>query len=452
MGINKEKTLRTLFIHYVISLGLILLVILFANYWFINSKVVFYPPNYSEQVIQANYQALQESDQVSQDILSPMSRFGVYNPNGRYLYGNLPAEDSQDYWETYQSGGVSTGLSTYIQAIDRDDQVLLVAYPVTLQFQNDNLRETLPNAELVMTIVVLGEIILLIILWANRLSKQVSQELSTLSEATDRIKDQNLDFEVRASNIREVNEVLWGIDTMRASLKESLESQWLLEKRNQEQIAALAHDIKTPLTIAKGNADLLGETELTEEQMAYRQDIETSTDQMYDYIEKLIAITKTNINQNVKANRTEITVWLEKVKAQSHRLGKTLGIATDWQENIDPGLYVAGALDELERALMNIIQNAFDHSPKGSTITVSSHVSEGRLSIQVKDQGPGFSQKMLTHGKEPFYMASESRTQNNHHGLGLYIASSILNQAKGDLHLANSDQGGGLVSLSLPLV
>ncbi|MFJ7407020.1 MULTISPECIES: histidine kinase dimerization/phospho-acceptor domain-containing protein [unclassified Lysinibacillus] len=46
-----------------------------------------------------------------------------------------------------------------------------------------------------------------------------------------------------------------GIDKMRNSLKIALEEQWLLEKQKREQVSALAHDIKTPLTIVKGNAE-----------------------------------------------------------------------------------------------------------------------------------------------------------------------------------------------------
>ena len=53
---------------------------------------------------------------------------------------------------------------------------------------------------------------------------------------------------------------------MRDALRESLEKQWKTEQEKKQQMSALAHDIKTPLTIVRGNAELLSETELTTEQ------------------------------------------------------------------------------------------------------------------------------------------------------------------------------------------
>ena len=49
------------------------------------------------------------------------------------------------------------------------------------------------------------------------------------------------------------------LDKMRVSLRRSLEAQWEVERRGREQVAALAHDLKTPLTVVRGNAELMAE-------------------------------------------------------------------------------------------------------------------------------------------------------------------------------------------------
>ena len=67
---------------------------------------------------------------------------------------------------------------------------------------------------------------------------------------------------------------------MRNSLKGSLEKQWRSEKAQREQIASLAHDLKTPLTVMQGNIDLLDETELDEEQKLYLSYAMSSSEQM----------------------------------------------------------------------------------------------------------------------------------------------------------------------------
>ena len=74
---------------------------------------------------------------------------------------------------------------------------------------------------------------------------------------------------------------------MKCALKESLEEQWNQEKEKQEQIAALAHDIKTPLTIIKGNAQLLEEGSLAEEEQEYNQYILRNIAEIEHYLTML---------------------------------------------------------------------------------------------------------------------------------------------------------------------
>ena len=59
--------------------------------------------------------------------------------------------------------------------------------------------------------------------------------------------------------------MLSGLDHMRVALRESLMENWKAEQDKQNQISALTHDLKTPLTVARGNAELLAMTPLDEE-------------------------------------------------------------------------------------------------------------------------------------------------------------------------------------------
>ena len=94
------------------------------------------------------------------------------------------------------------------------------------------------------------------------------------------------------SNIKEFEDVLISFSHMKESLKASLEQQWKAEQTQKEQIAALAHDLKTPLTVIQGNADLICETELDKEQRLYAEYISSSSEQMQLYIRTLIDISR----------------------------------------------------------------------------------------------------------------------------------------------------------------
>lgn len=269
MGVKKSKNLRTIFIEYVVSLGALIITLFLVNYFMVASTSMLYPANYSEKVIEKNYEKLKNSPKVTMELLTPMCSFGVYSKDGHYLYGNFSPKNEKTLWDAYSKGDKTAVLSKYIVGIVRENDILIIRYPLTMQFKNDKLRRALPNAELVTLILFLLQLVTIIVLWSNRFAKKVNVELQTLLEATEKIQEQDLDFSVGSSNIEEIGMVLNGIDKMKSSLKISLEGQWLLEKQKREQVAALAHDIRTPLTIVRGNAELLKETELSEEQKNY---------------------------------------------------------------------------------------------------------------------------------------------------------------------------------------
>lgn len=115
-------------------------------------------------------------------------------------------------------------------------------------------------------------------------AKMFSKELSPIFKATKEIENQNLDFEMEHSKIKEFENVLLSFDDMRTSLKTSLEKQWSAEQNQREQIASLAHDLKTLLTVMQGNIDLLDETELDEEQKLYLSYAMNSSEQMKEHL------------------------------------------------------------------------------------------------------------------------------------------------------------------------
>ena len=449
MGLRKGTKLRTTFIKYIISLGIFIIVLIMVNYYLF-SVVSFgvYPANYSEKIIQNNFEKLKNTPKVTMDLLTPMCSFGVYSNDGHYLYGNFSDKDKKVKWENYRQGTRSTG---YIISIEREEGILIINYPLTMQYKSEKLRRVLPNAEITIVFLFFLELIAIIILWSNRFAKKINSELKSLLLATEKIEEQDLDFNIGASNIKEIDMVLQGIDKMKSSLKTALEEQWIIEQQRQEQISALAHDVKTPLTVVKGNVGLLAETDMTKEQKTYCHYIEESSEQMEKYIQNLLAITKKESARENSNEIIQIIKILNLLKEQGMALGKTKNIDIISKMNIEENLYIKGHKNELHRALMNIIANAVDFSPNNSIITINSIVDNSQLIIQVIDQGEGFSEKMLKYGKEQLSMGNESRTKNGHYGLGLYIADTIIKKHHGELILSNSMNGGGLVTVKIPI-
>ena len=452
MGIKKGRnnTLRRIFLKYIFYLGTFITAVMLVNYLIVGiASIGVYPANYSERTIQKNYEELKSSPKVTMDLLTPMCSFGVYSEVGDFLYGNFPSEYIYAGWDSYKQGEKAIGLSEYIISIEREEGVLIISYPLNMQFKNDELRKTLPNAELIIMLSFLCQLFILIIMWSNRLAKRIKKELGNLSYAVEKIKEQNLDFDVGTSSIEEINLVLQGIDTMKNSLKAALEKQWDLEKKKKDQIAALAHDVRIPLTIVKGNVGLLKEMDITQEQKSYCGYIEKSSSQIEEYLQRLLSITKGEANNSELNNIINIRKFINSLKNEVESLGKMKNINIIYNIDIEEGLYLKGNEIELERSLMNIITNAVNFSPNNSTITINANKKNRNLIIEVKDQGKGFSEKVLKHGKEQFFMEDESRTESGHHGLGLYIANNIIKNYNGELVLSNGENGG-VVSVVIP--
>ena len=139
------------------------------------------------------------------------------------------------------------------------------------------------------------------LIWAKRITRQ----LSPMLEASDKIANQELDFEIGSSNIKEFNDVLNSLDIMKKALSDSLRENWIKEENKRSQISALMHDLKTPVSIVQGNAELLKVTDLTDEQKDYVAYIIKNSTRISDYTKALM-----EMNQSIKLN----SLNLKKVK------------------------------------------------------------------------------------------------------------------------------------------
>ena len=127
------------------------------------------------------------------------------------------------------------------------------------QWVSRDLAGLLPNPQNFMLVGAAAGSALALALVARRASRVISRKMAPLAEAAGRVGAGELDFAVGSTNVREVNDVLAAMDAMRASLAESLEARWAAERGQREQMASLAHDLKTPLTVLRANADFVAE-------------------------------------------------------------------------------------------------------------------------------------------------------------------------------------------------
>lgn len=406
--------------------------------------------NYSE--IRANELApiLAETPDLS-DVQIPMGiEYALLDKNFQLIETTLDENELEQAIRYATTGAGDQNLQKRYLLVTRENEYVVLQYYIGAQYTNEWMNEHLPSPDILLIVLSAAGGIFVCLLLTTRFARKLRLQLVPLFEATSEVAKQNLDFEVGHSNIKEFEDVLISFSHMKESLKASLEHQWKAEQVQKEQIAALAHDLKTPLTVIQGNADLISETELDEEQRLYAEYISSSSEQMQLYIRTLIDISRAATGYQLHMEDIDLPAYVEQLRRQIAALCQTKKIGLQVETGHLPAVLSADKL-LMERAIMNVVNNALDYSLQDSSISISMTGDNGRLQISVTDAGPGFSQEDLLHAEEQFYMADRSRSSDLHSGMGLFITKSIVVQHGGKLILSNSEKtGGAQVTISIP--
>ena len=384
------------------------------------------------------------------DVQIPMGiEYALLDKNYQLIETTLDENELEQAMRYATTGASDQNLQKRYLLVTRENEYVVLQYYIGAQYTNEWMNKYLPSPDILLIVLITAGAIFVCLFLTARFAKKLRLQLDPLFEATSEVAKQNLDFEVGHSNIKEFEEVLISFSHMKDSLKVSLEQQWKAEQMQKEQIAALAHDLKTPLTVIQGNADLISETELDEEQRLYAEYIGCSSEQMQLYIRTLIDISRATIGYQLNIEDIDLPAYIKQLREQIDALCQTKKIGLQMEIENLPAVLSADKL-LLERAIMNVVNNALDYSPQDSSISISMIGNKGSLEISVTDAGPGFSQEDLMHAEEQFYMADHSRSSDLHFGMGLFITKSIIRQHGGQLILSNSKKtGGARVTISI---
>jgi signal transduction histidine kinase len=305
------------------------------------------------------------------------------------------------------------------------------------------MNEHLPNPENLLTIFIITCCLGIMQIFAKKFGSGIRKKMTPMREALEQIGDRNLDFKVNYSGVREIDECLVALDDMRYALKTSLQKQWETEQEKSRQMSALAHDIKTPLTVVRGNSELLLETELTDEQKNYADYISGSALQIQNYVQTLIEVTKSQEGIEQTPVKVKVADILADIKKQTMGLSEVYQLQINWREECKNEVVISVVYDHVVRAVMNAVRNAAEHTPEGGVINISASYRGGKLIFIIEDSGSGFTPEALAHGTEQFFMDDSSRTGGSHYGIGLFFAKKVAEEHGGDIVLANSKEIGG---------
>lgn len=426
----------------------------------ISSLLIFYistfgviPANQVEIDLSAVRNDIETSKVFNPDILPDGTSYVFLTREFKLKKSNMPVNLQEESLLNYQFKNAHGDKYGYFQSFERPDGIVIVNYQLSPRYRNEWLNQHFPNANLMINGSIIVSILLIFIVLTLFYAHKLRQQLRPILWATEKIAEQDLDFQTSQSTIKEFNQVLSGLDHMRAALRDSLMENWKAEKDKQNQISALTHDLKTPLTVARGNAELLAMTPLNAEQTDLLEHFQKGIAQVDAYVKELAELNKASLKKTLTLEEVPVKEFVEDIYDQTLSLAQTKQINVVFDKK-DIAKETIGNWDKslLNRAFMNILSNAVEHTPSGSQLLLTARVEDDEFKFICLDSGPGFSLESLEKATQLFYQEDKSRQSRNHSGLGLTIANDIIRLHHGSLSLSNDNgTGGARVTIILPL-
>lgn len=451
--IRKGQPLKIVFLKYLVTVGfglvgaIVLVLLTFTAFYNVGLII---PANYTENQILENKLNISSAEKFDESLIPDHTSYTYFSSDGEILQSNMNEEIKQKAEKFHNGEEASSPSSSFIE-IKRTDGYVVINYQVVPHYTNAWMEKIFPKINfLFATLIIIFCFIstfAVTLIWVKRITRQ----LSPMLEASDKIAKQELDFEIGSSHIKEFNDVLNSLDKMKIALSDSLMENWIQEENKRSQISALTHDLKTPISIVKGNAELLKETSLSEEQKTYVDFIVKNSNRISDYSITLMDMNKSEQFSNFELKKVQVTKVVEKIKELAKEITSVNKLILSETINFEDGILMID-IKLFERVIQNILSNAVQYAPAKSIIELSLITTNSKLEISISDQGQGFSKEDLEHGMEQFYRGDKSRHSSINYGLGLYTSAQIIALHSGKILLQNKlSEDGAIVKVELPL-
>lgn len=247
-----------------------------------------------------------------------------------------------------------------------------------------------------------------------------------------------------AEKINKTSEILQ-MQTKQLRKKETARANW---------IAGVSHDVRTPLSMIMGyagqleNSENLSETERRKAAVIVRQ-----SSRIKDLINDLNLASRLEYDmQPLTMKRENAVSIIRQVVVDFMNMNIDDRFPIEWKTTDTlTACYINADKDLLKRAVSNLIQNSINHNENGCVIYASVDDDNNTCRICIEDNGTGASDEQIDRlNHTPHYMACDTDTAEQRHGLGLLIVKQIIKGHNGTILIDHSEYGGFKVVLIIP--
>lgn len=277
---------------------------------------------------------------------------------------------------------------------------------------------------------------------AWKVSRRVVRPITELSDAASRIEQTgDLDHRIETTSTDEVGTLAQRFNAMLDRLRGSQDALRASLEAQQQFVADASHELRTPVTSIRTNAELLAEdVELpAADRRAMAHDIADQAAEMTEMMSALIELARgdTGLEEAGSVNLADI------VRREADRLG-ALYPTIRFECSLDDSV-VAAHPGLIGRVVGNVLDNAAKFSPEGGVVEV--RLAAGDLTVT--DHGPGIPAADRPHVFDRFYRGERSRALPGS-GLGLAIVKQVVDAHGGSVKLESAEGKGTTVTMRLP--
>jgi two-component system sensor histidine kinase MprB len=309
-----------------------------------------------------------------------------------------------------------------------------IGYPLS------SVNSTLSYLRLVLILVAIGGVVLAGTLgWAvGRASMRPVEDLTLAAEHV--AETQDLSSTIDDTSKDELGRLARSFNAMLAALSASRQQQAQL-------VSDAGHELRTPLTSLRTNIEFLMRAKdlAGPERDELLADVDAQLQELTTLVGDLVDLAR----EDERPEACPEPVGLDHIVERAVERAQRRAMSVNFDVSLEPGLVLAQP-GMLERAIMNVLDNAAKWSPPGGRVGVTLRANRDTWHLTVTDEGPGISPEDLPHIFDRFYRAPTARSMPGS-GLGLAIAKRVVTSHGGRIEVTSPPGSGTKVEITLPL-
>ena len=267
----------------------------------------------------------------------------------------------------------------------------------------------------------------------------LAADLRRLARTAERVEAGDLEARTGVDRADEVGDVAAALDAMTARLAAT-------EAERSALLTAIGHDLRTPLSTLQASVEAL-EDGVAADPSRHLRGMASDVGHLRTLVEDLFLFSRLEAGTfRLSREPVDMAELVEETisAVEAYAASRDTGIRFEAHGPVEAEVDATG----VARVLRNLLDNAIRHSPGGGEVEVSLDRADGAIRVEVRDEGPGFSDEIRDRAFERFVRGDEARTRDAGAGLGLAIARGIVQVHGGEIAIGPGP--GGAVSLVLP--